>query len=231
MNHADMLLEGTEAVLFDIDGTLIDSMGVWEDIDRTYLKRYGKDMQPDLQKILSGISIRETADYFRNILGIDEPPEKMLHDWNELAYQEYHDIIRAKPDALRWVADIDSRGIDMAVGTSNTRALAETALNVHKFRPFFKVILTGEDVKRGKPDPFIYLECARRLGKDPSKCLVFEDISSGIIAGRRAGMKTCAVWDAYSEYEDDEKRKYADYYIHSFADIFNNKVEVLCRRS
>ena len=227
MKDLDKMLQGIDAVLFDIDGTLIDSMGVWGDIDRIYLSRYGKEMKPDLQKELAGISIQETADYFRNVIGIDEPAEKMLSDWNELAYKEYHDVVMPKPGALKWVKDLDRRGIKMAVGTSNTRKLAETVLQVRGFMPYFKVILTGEDVKTGKPDPYIYQECALRLDTPPDRCLVFEDIYSGVMAGRNAGMKTCAVWDKYAAYEDAQKRAYADYYIQSFNDIYDNKVEFL----
>ena len=226
ISHKDILLEGIEAVIFDIDGTLVDSMGVWVEVDRIYLGRYGIEMPPDLQKILSGISIKETADYFREVFGINDTTEKMLSDWNELAYEQYHDHVKAKPYSLRWVEDLGRMGIKMAVGTSNTRRLACTAMEVQGFRPYFEFMITGEDVIKGKPDPFIYQECARRLGVDPKKCLVFEDVTAGIIAGRDAGMKTCAVRDDFSLFEDFDKRQLADYYIESFEDIYMNRVVI-----
>lgn len=225
-----MLLSGIDAVIFDVDGTMIDSMGLWEEVDRIYLARYNKPVQDELQKMLSGISIRETADYFREVIGIDEPPEKMLHDWNELAYEQYHDHVKAKPGTARWIKDLASHGYPMAVGTSNSRKLATTALERQGFLPYFKVMLTGEDVKKGKPDPYIYQECARRLGVEPSRCLVFEDISSGLIAGRDAGMRTCAVKDKFSMFEDDKKREIADFYINDFEDIYKDKVQDLRKR-
>ena len=226
-SQADMLLDCIDAVLFDIDGTLVDSMGLWKEVDRIYLARYGKDMAPDLQSQLSGLSITQTADYFRDVIGIQETTEKMLADWNALAYEQYHDVVQAKPGALRWVKDLHARGIRMAVGTSNTRTLAETVLQVQGFAPYFQTMLTGEDVVAGKPDPYIYLECARRLGVPASRCLVFEDISAGLIAGRAAGAKTCAVRDLFSMFEDGKKRENADYCITDFEDIYAGQVQVL----
>ena len=87
--------------------------------------------------------------------------------------------------------------------------------------------MTGEDVVKGKPDPFVYQEASRRLGVNPKNCLVFEDIPEGIQAGLSAGMTVCAVQDDFSDYQIEEKKKLAHYYINSFEDIFNNKVEVL----
>lgn len=226
MNHIDRLLDGKDAVIFDVDGTLIDSMSVWENVDRIYLARHGQEMPENLQKTLSGISIRQAADYFREVLGINDPPEKMLADWNELAFEEYRYKIQMKPGAYRWLELIASRGLPMAVGTSNTRKLAMTALEAHGISHYFKVILTGEDVARGKPDPYIYQLAAQKLGVDPKKCLVFEDILEGIQAGMAAGMEVCAVHDDFSAYQIAEKKALAHYYISSFEDIFDNKIEI-----
>lgn len=227
MNHIEMLLENKEAVIFDIDGTLIDSMGVWTEVDRIYLDRHHKEMPENLQRDLAGLSILQTADYFREVIGIDDPPETMLAEWNELAFEQYRYQIQMKPGAARWLALIAEKGLPMAVCTSNTRALAMTALQTHDVEKYLKVILTGEDVVKGKPDPYIYLTAAERMGVNPANCLVFEDIPEGIQAGLSAGMKVCAVQDDFSDYQDAEKKKLADYYIQSFEDIFDNKVEVL----
>ena len=122
---------------------------------------------------------------------------------------------------------IEEKELPMAVATSNTRKLAMTALHAQDIEHYFRVIMTGEDVVRGKPDPFVYQEAARRLGVNPKNCLVFEDIPEGIQAGLSAGMTVCAVQDDFSDYQIEEKKKLAHYYINSFEDIFNNKVEVL----
>lgn len=225
MNHVDMLLQKKDAVLFDVDGTLIDSMGIWRDIDRIYLKRYGFDMPENLQKDLAGLSIKQAADYFREVIGINERPEKMISDWNELANDFYSNHITMKEDALKWLDLIHQRGIKMAVCTSNTRHLAYAALNRHDLLKYFEVILTGEDVTIGKPNPYIYLKAASDLGMEPEKCIVFEDIAEGIMAGKSAGMTVCGVHDLFSEDQTAQKKELADYYITSFRDIFEDQVE------
>ena len=227
MNSIDIMLKDIDAVIFDLDGTLIDSMGVWSDVDRNYLARFGIEMPENLPDMLSGISISQVADYFREKLGVNRTNEQMLADWNEMAFEEYRSSVPAKPGAMRWLKALRDRNISMAVGTSNSKKLAQTAVDAQNFRPFIQVLLTGEDVVKGKPDPCIYLLAAQRLGADPSRCLVFEDLPAGLTAGRRAGMKTCAVFDLYSRNEDGQKRSIADYYIRDFEDIFADRAEVL----
>ncbi len=226
-NDEDRLLQDADAVLFDVDGTLMDSMGLWREVDIRYLARHNIEMPENLQRDIAGLSIIQTADYFRNVIGIDDPPEQMLKEWNELAVYQYKNEVKLKPGAKRWLEELSARGIPCAVGTSNTKLLAMTALESCNIRQFFKVILTGEDISRGKPDPFIYSECAKRLGVKESRCLVFEDISEGIRSGLSAGMKVCAVWDDFSSYQMDEKKSLAHCYIDSFDDIFDNRVKWL----
>ena len=202
-------------------------MGVWDAVDLAYLDKYHKPMPENLTRELSGLSILQAAAYFRDVIGIQESDETMIADWNDLAMDQYRNHVEMKDGVLRFLNLLKDRGIKMAVGTSNTTTLAMTALNRHGLAGFFPVILTGEDIVKGKPDPFIYLEGARRLGVEPGQCLVFEDICAGVMAGKSAGMRVCTVYDTYSEYELDEKRAITDYYITSFMDLFENKVEVL----
>ncbi|MCR4672942.1 MAG: HAD family phosphatase [Lachnospiraceae bacterium] len=221
------LLAGREAIIFDEDGTLIDSMWIWADIDIEYVARYGKTTDRELTKKLSGLSILQTADYFRDVIGINETTEKMLSDWNEMALDYYTHKIPLKEEAGRLLNDISSRGIPMAICTSNTRTLALTALEVHNIKGYFDIIITGEDVEKGKPDPFIYLEAARRLGVGPNNCLVFEDISAGALAGKRAGMEACGVFDESAAYMTADLKAIADYYAVSFKDIYDGTLEIL----
>ena len=111
-------------------------------------------MSEDLQRKLAGLSILQAADYFRNVIGIDDPPEKMLAEWNELAFEQYRHEIQMKPGAAKWLLLIEEKELPMAVATSNTRKLAMTALHAQDIEHYFRVIMTGEDVVKGKPDPF-----------------------------------------------------------------------------
>ena len=111
----------------------------------------------------------------------------------------------------------------MGIATSNSRELMETIERVHGLTEYISCIRTGSEVQKGKPAPDIYLAVAASLQVDPAKCLVFEDLTAGIMAGKSAGMKVCAVQDAYSLDSDREKRKLADYYIEEFGQILERE--------
>ena len=107
----------------------------------------------------------------------------------------------------------------MGIATSNSRELLERVERIHGLTEYVSCIRTGSEVQKGKPAPDIYLAVAEELQVAPEKCLVFEDLAAGIMAGKNAGMKVCAVQDAYSLDSDREKRRLADYYIEEFGQV------------
>ena len=112
----------------------------------------------------------------------------------------------------------------MGIATSNSRELVENVVKARHLDQYFDCIMTGSDVKKGKPAPDIYLAVARELGVSPENCLVFEDIIPGIQAGKAAGMRVCAVYDKYSEHQDAEKRTLADYYTYHFKELMEDGI-------
>ncbi len=215
----EKLFDCIKYVIFDVDGTMLDSLKIWKEIDVEYLARYGLPMDEDLQRHIAGISIRQTAVYFREKLGIDEPPEKMIADWNEMAEDKYRHEIEAKPGALELIRRLDKKGIRMAIATSNSRHLTSITVKRHGLLDIMNVIITGEDIFNGKPAPEIYLTAAERLGALPSECLVFEDTPEGITSAKGAGMRVCAVYDDLTAPVDDFKKENSDYYIYSFEEL------------
>lgn len=213
------MFENVKAVLFDLDGTLIDSMWMWHDIDVEYLERFGIAMPDDLQEAIAGISITQTAWYFKNRFGIEDSIDQMIADWDELAVKKYRDEVPLKKGAGDFLKMLNQRGIPCAIGTSSSRRLTDVVLNARGIRSFFSEVITGEDVHNGKPAPDIYLECARKLGVAPEYCLVFEDILKGIEAARAAGMRVCAVEDGYSAEDAAVKMQMADAYIKDYDEI------------
>lgn len=213
------MLEHIKAVLFDLDGTLVDSMWVWNDIDVEYLGRFGLSLPETLQKEIEGMSFTETAVYIKQKFSIPDPIEKMKEDWNAMAFDKYVNEVPLKKGVSEFLALCRKKGIRLGIATSNSRQLVDVIIASHGLTEYFDGIVTGCEVNRGKPWPDVYLETARRCGASPEHCLVFEDIVPGMQAGRNAGMKVCAVADAYSVYPEKEKRKLADYYIEDFTEI------------
>lgn len=208
-----MIFQDKKAFLFDLDGTLVDSMWIWKKIDIEYLGRFGLELPDNLQASIEGMSFSETALYFKERFSIPDSLEEMKADWNRMAWEKYTQEVPLKPGVREFLTYYRARGVKMAVATSNSQELAEAVLEAHGLTDFFDTVVTGCEVAHGKPWPDIYLEAAARLGMDAGECLVFEDVVAGIQAGKSAGMKVAAVEDAYSLYQNLQKRELADYYI------------------
>lgn len=214
------MLKDIDAVIFDLDGSLVDSMWMWREIDIEYLGKFGIPLPEDLQSNIEGMSFSETADYFKEHFSIPDPIEKIKADWNRMAWDKYMNEVPLKPGIPEFLAGCKDRGIKLGIATSNSRELVENIAAVHSLRDYFSCIMTGCDVAHGKPSPDIYLAVAEELNVDCSRCLVFEDIVPGIRAGKSAGMKVCAVEDEYSVSDKETKRELADYYIEDYYGIF-----------
>lgn len=212
-------LDGIEAVIFDLDGSLVDSMWMWRDIDIEYLGRYGIECPSDIQAAIEGMSFSETAVYFKERFQIPDSLEEIKATWNEMARYKYLHEVPFKKGIPVFLETCRLRGIKLGIATSNSRELVEEIAKVHGLKDYFSCIMTACEVAKGKPAPDIYLAVAANLGVETSKCLVFEDIVPGIMAGKAAGMKVCAVEDAYSVYQRSDKEKLADYYIEDFKGI------------
>lgn len=215
------MLENIKAVIFDLDGSLVDSMWMWYQIDVEYLAGFGLEVPKGLQHDIEGFSFSETAAYFKNRFQIPDSIDVIKQTWNQMAWDKYMNEVPLKPGADRFLEYCRNKQIKLGIATSNSRQLVENIARVHGFDHYFSSIMTGCDVGKGKPAPDIYLAVAKQLDVDPKQCLVFEDIIPGIQAGKAAGMRVCAVEDAYSLDQKDAKKALADYYIKDFYDVMN----------
>ena len=214
------MLRDIEAVIFDMDGSLVDSMWMWRAIDIEYLGRYKIPLPENLQSEIEGMSFRETACYFKEHFAIPDSLEEIMAEWNRMAWNKYMYEVPLKkgiPDFLRHCRE---KGIRLGIATSNSRELVENVAAVHNLREYFTCIMTGSEVLRGKPNPDIYLAVAHGLGVPAGRCLVFEDITAGILAGKNAGMRVCAVEDDYSAQFRELIKELADYYIEDYTGLF-----------
>jgi 16S rRNA pseudouridine516 synthase len=210
------ILDDITAVIFDLDGSLVDSMWMWKEIDIEYLGRYNIPLPDDLQQCIEGMSFTETACYFKQRFSLSQSVEEIKQDWNNMAWDKYTQEVFLKEGVQEFLDYCRKNNIRLGIATSNSRELVEAVLKARNITDYFSCIMTGCDVNKGKPAPDIYLAAAQSLGVLPQQCLVFEDVIMGIRAARAAGMRVCAVEDIYSAHQQQEKQALADYYIEDF---------------
>lgn len=215
------MLNGKKAVIFDLDGTVVDSMWMWKQIDIDYLARFGIEMPEDLQSCIEGMSFTETAVYFKERFGINDELDEIKKSWNDMAWDIYENRVRLKPGVKEFLTELKKRGIKTGIATSNSKELVKVVLDKQNIAKYFDAVHTSCEVKKGKPAPDIYLLVAERLGVSPAECLVFEDIMQGIAAGKNAGMQVCAVDDDFSKEYRAEKAEAADYFIYDYTELLN----------
>lgn len=207
------------AFIFDLDGTLIDSMGIWKQLDIDYLAKFQIPMPSNLQQEIEGLSFHDTAIYFKEHFGIPDTIEEILEDWNQMSYDIYCHQVPLKPGAKTILEYARTHHIPCGIATSNTLDLVMGVLKHHNIDSYFDTIITAGDVGKGKPAPDVFLAAAKRLQVSPEECLVFEDIVAGIDGAHNAGMTVVAVKDAYSAYQEDQKIEKADFFIENFEEI------------
>lgn len=216
-----MGLKHKKAVIFDLDGTLVDSMWMWKSIDIEYLERHGHSCPDDLQKAIEGMSFTETAAYFKDRFELPDSLDQIKAAWTEMCIEKYRNDVPLKPGARAFLDRTADLGMKAGIATSNGRAMVDAVLESLDIRAYFQVVATACEVAAGKPAPDIYLNVAGRLGVSPEECLVFEDIPAGIRAGKRAGMTVFAVEDEFSRHMREEKAALADYYINDYYEMLD----------
>jgi len=213
------MLTNIKAAIFDMDGTLIDSMWVWKKIDVEYLRKRNISMPMDLKASIEHLSFIEIAKYFKERFNIPESPEEIMNEWNSMAYHEYETEVKLKPGAGAYLALLKSLGIKIGLATSNSKELMEVTLKNNNIYDYFDVICRTDEVLRGKDFPDVYLLAAKRLGVLPEQCIVFEDILPAIIGAKAAGMKVVGVHDIDSENDASCIKEHADHYILRYEDL------------
>jgi len=209
-------------ILFDLDGTLVDSSFVWHQIDIDFMNERGLDYSADAyQKEIEGKSMRETAVHTieRFNLQNEYTVDTLVDHWNEMAFDMYKDKVMLKPGAKEFLKYLHENGFKTSICSSNSYFLVETVLKARGIDKYINTIFTCNEVGRGKPAPDVYLAAADKLESTPAQCMVFEDVIPGIMAGKAAEMTTVAMWDDASAYCWDEKVELANYNYKDYFEI------------
>lgn len=207
------------AVIFDLDGTLIDSLGVWSDVDRRCLESHGIPLTPDYTAAVGSMSFREAADYTIRRYGFFETQEELIAEWMSTVEDEYAHSIALKPFAHEYLIHLTRQGVKLAVATASPPELYGPVLKNNGVYGCFDAFASVGEVERGKGFPDVFLLAASRLGVQPCDCLVFEDTLPGIRGAKAAGMTAVGIYDSCSSTEEAKIRAEADGYCTGFAEL------------
>ena len=206
-------------VIFDVDGVLLNSMPVWENLGEIYLERLGIEAEKGLGETLFAMSLEEGADYLIENYGLKQTPGEIIAGLNREVQDFYGRKVPLKEGVRGYLQEFRDRKIPMAIATSGDRANAETALKRLKVLSYFRAVFTCTEIGSSKSHPDIYYAAALQLDTDPSDTWVFEDALHAIRTAKKAGFRTAGVYDRASGRDLAQIRDTADIYLPEFKDF------------
>lgn len=208
-----------KAAIFDLDGTLLDSMWVWEKIDFDFLAKRRLTVPDKYAQEICSKSFKETAEYTIALFGLKESAEDIMEEWNRMAIDEYSHHVRLKPHAKEYLLFLKELGIKLGTATALPKVLYEPVLRNNRVYELFDAFCSTDEVSCGKESPDIYLLAAKKLNVLPCDCIVFEDVLPAIKGIVSAGMQAYGVYDQYSKHEQAQIRELAKGYIRDFTEM------------
>lgn len=209
-----------EAAIFDLDGTVLDSLSVWKRVDEMWFSRRGMPVPENYAHEIAGLSFRESAEYTVARYAPEMKWETVIDEWTELTGREYVESVPLKPGAREYLCMLRREGVKLAVATACLPMWFEPCLKRLKIDELFDAVCCVDETGGSKEDGQVFLLAARKLGVKPERCAVFEDVPAGVIGAKRVGMQAYGMFDAH---HSEESRRLtaenADRMLHSFEDM------------
>ena len=206
-----------KGAIFDLDGTLLDSMFIWDTIGEEYLRSLGKEPHEDLKETFMTLTLEEAAEYYREHYGVTLSVKEIVDGVNAMVEQTYRTKVTLKPGIAEYLAWLKENGVRMCVATVTDRYLVEETLERLGVRHYFSEIFTCAEVGFGKDKPVIYQKALEHLETEKRDTYVFEDMLFALNTAKTDGFPTVGVYDRHEEYQD-ELKELSDYYVLDFTD-------------
>lgn len=218
------MFNNIKGVIFDLDGTLIDSMWVWDQIDIEYLSEKNLEVPKNLNDEIGHLSFNQVAVYFKERFKLKDSLDEIKQRWSDMAYYHYSTDIKLKEGVVEFLKFLKESNIKIGLATSNSRDLLEVVLKNNNIYDYFDAITITDEVSVGKHEPDVYLLAAKKLNLSPSECLVFEDIVQAIKGAKKAEMKVVGVADSRNIDDRDEIISLTDKFITNFNEMIPEKI-------
>lgn len=208
-------MNNIKAVIFDLDGTLADTMGIWDQIDIDFLAKRGISVPDDYMQEIAHLGAYKTALYTINRFNLTDTPEELIDEWTKMALDSYKNA-SLKKGAREYLSSLKEKGCKISIASATDILLIEAFLESNNIRHFIDYIITVDDIGRGKEFPDIYIKCAELMKTDISECLVYEDILVAVKGALSGGFKVIGMYDEYSKRDHDEIKMLASDFITEF---------------
>ena len=206
-----------KGAIFDLDGTLLDSMFIWDTIGEDYLRTLGKEPRENLKETFMTLTLEEAAKYYREHYAVALSVREIVDGVNAMVEKIYRTKVTSKPGVMDYLRLLKENGVKMCVATATDRYLVEETLQRLGMLHCFSEIFTCDEIGYGKDKPIIYRKALEHLGTVKEETYVFEDALFALKTARADGFPTVGVYDRH-EIRQDELKSFADYYIMDFAD-------------
>ena len=178
-----------QGAIFDLDGTLFDSMWVWNQVDLDFLGKRGFEVPDDYTKAIAHMDAHRTARYTIDRFGLSEDIDDIVNEWFEMAKDKYAYDVICKQGAYEYVEKLHNQGVKIAIATSSDKVLFEKTLERTGLNKFIDAVVMVKEVNKGKSHPDVYLEAARRLGTNPCDTVVYKIYLQEFLEQKKAALR------------------------------------------
>lgn len=213
-------MNGFKGAIFDLDGTVLNSMGLWQKVDELFFTSRNMPIPDGYIQAISPLGTYNAAVYTKNTYNIKESIEEIIEEWRITAQKEYSENVKLKNNAKEYIRFLKENGVKLCVATASDVEMFRDCLIKNEIFDCFDFFITVNEVGKGKGEPDIYLKAAEKMGVKPCECMVFEDILTGISSAKKGGFYTVAMYDESSKRDAEKIKKIADKFIFDFKEMF-----------